>query len=212
MCADARAEQAEEIVDVRDATQRDLRPGEERVDAHEVDHDAALDLLDEDALDRLVGLVRDADPLPHAHEVGLLLRQDDRALAVLEVLEQDLDGVAGLEVRHVLELLERDRALGLEADVEDDEVLADLEDRRLHDLALFDRGERAVVHIHHRLEHVGRDLVLVVELGAAVGEGAELGLLGVALPAGDQLGRQFFGGAHTDGTPVAEGSARRVEA
>src|SRR5262245_5330753 len=62
----------EQLVDVRHAAERDLRAGEERVDAHEVDDDATLDLLDEDAGHRLVGLVRDADALPHAHEVGLL--------------------------------------------------------------------------------------------------------------------------------------------
>ena len=35
-----------------------------------------------------------ADLLPHPHEVGLLLREDDRAFLVLEVLEEDLDLVA----------------------------------------------------------------------------------------------------------------------
>ena len=90
---------AEQLVDVRHATERDLRAGEERVDAHEVDDHAALDLLDERAFDRLVGLVRDADLLPHAHEVGFLLRKDDRAFLILEVLEQDFDFVARLEVR-----------------------------------------------------------------------------------------------------------------
>ncbi len=90
---------AEQLVDVRHATERDLRAGEERVDAHEVDDHTALDLLDERAFDRLIVLVRDADALPHAHEVGFLLRQDDRAFLILEVLEQDFDFVTGLEVR-----------------------------------------------------------------------------------------------------------------
>src|SRR6185503_7952331 len=69
----------EQLVDVRNAAERDLRTREERVDAHEVDHDATLDLLDERALDGRVVLIRDADLLPHAHEVGFLLRQDDGA-------------------------------------------------------------------------------------------------------------------------------------
>src|SRR3954466_8369840 len=47
---------AEQLVDVRNAAERDLRTREERVDAHEVDHDAALDLLDERAFDRLIRL------------------------------------------------------------------------------------------------------------------------------------------------------------
>ncbi len=135
-------------------------PGQERVDAHQVDHHAALDLLDQGAFDRLVGLVRHADPLPHAHEVGLLLRQDDRAFLVFEVLEQDLDLVAGLEVRVVLELLERDGAFGLEADVEHHEVVADLEHRGLHDLPFLDRGQGAVVQLHHPLVIGGRNIRL----------------------------------------------------
>ena len=119
---------AEQLVDVRDATERDLRTGEERVDAHEVDDHATLDLLDERAFDRLIVLVGETDALPHAHEVRLLLREDDRAFLILEVLEQDFDFVADLEVREVLELLERDAAFRLEADVEHDHVVADLED------------------------------------------------------------------------------------
>src|SRR5579863_2779421 len=58
----------QQLVDVRHAAQRDLGPRQERVHAHEVHHHTALDLLDQRPLDRLVGLVRDADTLPHAHE------------------------------------------------------------------------------------------------------------------------------------------------
>src|SRR5687768_10844608 len=68
---------AQELVDVRHTPQRDLRAGEERIDAHEVDHNTTLDLLDERALDRLIVLVGETDALPHAHEVRLLLRQND---------------------------------------------------------------------------------------------------------------------------------------
>src|SRR6185436_19121124 len=39
----------QQLVDVRHATQRDLRTRQERVDAHEVDDDTALDLLHERA-------------------------------------------------------------------------------------------------------------------------------------------------------------------
>ena len=87
---------AQQLVDVRHPAQRDLAAGQERVDAHQVHHHAALDLLDQGALDRLVALVGHADLLPDPHEVGLLLREDDRALLVLEVLEEDLDLVAFL--------------------------------------------------------------------------------------------------------------------
>src|ERR1044071_3015034 len=112
---------AEQLVDVRDAAERDLRTREERVDAHEVDHHSTLDLLDERAFDRLIILIREADLLPHAHEVGLLLGQDDGAFLVLEVLEEHFDFVTDLELGVILELFERNGAFRLEADVEDDD-------------------------------------------------------------------------------------------
>src|SRR4051794_18877776 len=177
---------AEELVDVRHATERDLRAREERVDAHEVDDHATLDLLDEGALDRLIVLVGETDALPHAHEVRLLLRQDDRAFLILEMLQQDLDLVTDLEVREVLELLERNTALRFEADVEHDHVVADLEDVGFDDLALVDRRHGAVVHLHHRFELVGRIALVVDEFGAQVGKGAKLRTLRVALLASAQ--------------------------
>src|SRR5688500_6068139 len=106
---------AEQLVDVRDAAERDLRTREERVDTHEVDHDATLDLLDERAFDRLIILIREADLLPHAHEVGFLLGKNDRAFLVFEVLEKDFNFIPDLEVRVILEFFERNGALGLEA-------------------------------------------------------------------------------------------------
>ena len=170
---------AEQLVDVRNAAERDLRSREERVDAHEVDDHAALDLLDQRAFHRLIGLVRDADLLPHAHEVRFLLRKDDRAFLVLEVLEEHFDFVAGLEVRVVLELFERNAAFGFEADVEDDHVVANLEHLALHDLALVDRRERTVVELHHLLVLGRRVFVFVVQLGTAVHERAQLRALRV---------------------------------
>src|SRR3982751_455861 len=177
---------AEQLVDVRNATERDLRPGQERVDAHEVDDHTALDLLDQRALDWLIVLVGETDALPHAHEVRLLLRQDDRAFLILEVLQQDLDLIADLEVREVLELLEWNTALRFEADVEHDHVVADLEDVGFDDLALVDRRHGAVVHLHHRFELVGRISLVVDEFGAQVGKGGKLRTLRVALLASAQ--------------------------
>ena len=192
---------AEQLVDVRNAAERDLRAGEERVDAHEVDDHAALDLLDERAFHRLIGLVRDADLLPHAHEVGFLLRKDDRAFLVLEVLEQHFDFVTGLEVGMVLELFERNAALGFEADVEDDHVVANLEHLALHDLALVDRRERTVVELHHRLVLGRRVLVFVVQFGTAVGKRAKLRALRVALFARGHERCRAGGGVSSSGIP-----------
>src|SRR5687768_16155353 len=168
---------AKQLVDVRHAPQRDLRAGEERVDAHEVDDDTTLDLLDERALHRLVVLVGETNALPHAHEVRLLLRQNDGAFLVFQMLEKDLDLIAGLEVREVLEFLARNGALGFEADIEDDHVVTDFEYTALDDLALFDRGERTVVHLHHALVFLRGVLFLLPEVAAA-GERAQLVVLG----------------------------------
>src|SRR5690606_26494222 len=79
------------LVDVRNTAQRDLRTREECVHSHEVHHDTALDLLDERSFHRLIVLVGQTNALPHAHEVSLLLREDDRTFRILEMLEQDLD-------------------------------------------------------------------------------------------------------------------------
>src|SRR5256712_3115523 len=86
----------QELVDVGDAPQCDLAPRQERIHAHQVHHDAAFDLLHERPGDRLVLLVGLADALPHPHEVGFLLRQDDSAFLVLQALAEDLDFVAFL--------------------------------------------------------------------------------------------------------------------
>jgi len=98
------------------------------------------------------------------------------------MLEEDLDLIAGLEVREVLELLEGNGALGLEADVEDDEVVADLQDLALHDLAFVDRGEGPGVEFDHRRLFVGGILVVVPAI-VAVREETEFALEGI-LPGG----------------------------
>src|SRR5207249_2224146 len=111
---------AEQLVDVGHAPQRDLAAGEEGIHAHQVHHHAAFDLLDERARDRLVLLVSFADPFPDPHEIGLLLRENDRAFLIFEMLEEYLDLVPFLERARVLELVDRHRAFRLEPDVEND--------------------------------------------------------------------------------------------
>src|SRR5688500_5529968 len=183
----------EELVDIRYAAKRDLRSRKEGIDSHEIDDHTALDLLDEGPGDWLIALVRDSNALPHAHEIGFLLREDDGAFHVLEMLEEDFDFIARLEVGHVLEFLERDRSLGFESDVEDYHVVADVQHSRLDYFAFFDRGHGAVVHGHHGLELVCGVIVLVVELGTKVGKRAQLRLLQIALLARGQR-RAGWGG------------------
>ena len=171
---------AEQLVDVGDPPQRDLAARQEGVHPHQVHHHTALDLLDQGALDRLVALVGHADLFPDPHEVGLLLGEDDRALLILQMLQEDLDLVALLERLGILELVERDRALGLEADVENDRVIGDPENLRLDDLALDDLRHGALVHREHALV-ILVGVILVVEVLADPETGGRDELFGSGL-------------------------------
>ena len=179
---------AEQLVDVGYATKGNLRAREECIYSHEIDYYAALDLLDEGSFDGLITFVGNADAFPDAHEVGLLLGEDDGAFLVFEVLEQNFDFIADGEFRHVLELFERDGAFRLEADVEYDEIFANFEYTGLDDLAFFDGGECSVVHLHHCFVLFRREFVFFVEFRAPVGQRTELRLLFIALFASCQLG------------------------
>ena len=88
---------AEQRVHVLHLAQRDLRAGQERLDAVEVHHHAALDLADQLAFDHLPGVVGLLDAVPDAHEVGALLGEHDQAVLVLHLLEEDVDDVADLD-------------------------------------------------------------------------------------------------------------------
>src|SRR5436190_14262 len=126
--------------------------------------DAALDLLHQRPGHRIVLLVRLADLLPHAHEVGLLLRQDDGAFLIFEMLEEDFDLVTFLEALGVLEFVDRHGAFRLEADVENDGGVGHAQHLRFDDFAFFDIRKRPLVQKGHFLDLVGG--VLLIETGA----------------------------------------------
>src|SRR2546428_301970 len=155
---------AEQLVDVRHATQRDLAAGQERIHAHEVHDHTALDLLHQRPGDRFIFFVRLPDLLPDAHEVSLLLRQDDGAFLVLEVLQEDFDLVAFFQTLRIFELIDGDRAFGLEADVEDDGGVGHAQHLRFDDLAFFDIRERPLIQQSHFLDLVRG--VFLIETGA----------------------------------------------
>src|SRR5437773_3358025 len=163
---------AHQLIDVGHASQRDLAAGEEGVHPHQVHHDPAFDLLDERARHRLVLLVGFADPFPDPHEIGLLLREDDRTFLILEMLEEYLDLVPFLERARVLVLVDRHGAFRLEPVVEDDCGVGHTELLRLEGLSFLFIGKRPLVQLRHLRDFVRR--VLLVQ----VGPDAEVGVSG----------------------------------
>ena len=110
----------------------DERAGQECAHVLDLDREAALDAAGDDAGDDLLLVEGLLEAGPGARALGLLARQARLAGAVLDRVERDFDGVAGLDLdlaAFVLELLERNDGLGLEADVDDDDVVGDVDDQ-----------------------------------------------------------------------------------
>ena len=124
---------ANEVLDVRNPAQSDLRTREEGVDAHEVDGDTTLDLANERSLDWTIRIVCFADLLPDAEEVGLLLGEHDNTVVVFKALEENFDIVACLG--RILEFVQCDRAFALKAELENDGGFRDTENLRVDDFA-----------------------------------------------------------------------------
>jgi hypothetical protein len=108
------------------------RTGQERAHVLDLHREAALDAAGDDAVDDLLLVECFLEPRPGARPLGLLARQARFAGTVLHRIKCDLDGVAGLDLdlaAFVLELLEGDDGLGLEAYVDDDDVVGDVDDQ-----------------------------------------------------------------------------------
>jgi hypothetical protein len=99
------------------------------------------------------------DLLPVLLELGLLLGDDDHAVLVLELLDEDRDFVADFDGRDVLELGGGDDAFALVADVDEDFAGADLDDDPFDDLA-WGKAEVAVPQGLFHGEHA--DLTLPI--------------------------------------------------
>src|SRR5262249_46906309 len=126
--------------DVADRPDVDLRARQEGDRAVEVDGEAALDLVEDDALDLLVAVEGLLQPAPALLAPCLVAREHGLAGRVLHPLEIDLDGVADLDLRlptRSRELAQRHASLGLGPDIDDGEVLLDADDGPLHDRALL---------------------------------------------------------------------------
>ena len=105
----------------------------------EIDGEAALDLVEDDAFDFFVLLERLLELDPTLLAARLVARDDGLAERILDPLEIDLDLVAdagGGIAAMIGEFLEGDAALRLQADVDDGHVLFDGDDPALDDRAL----------------------------------------------------------------------------
>ena len=127
-----------EVARVAHRAHVDERTGQER--AHEIDLDgeAALDAAVDEAGDDLALLERGLEALPGAGALGLLARQARFAGAVFDAVERDFDFVADGDFELaalVLELLNRDHRLGLEAGAHHDHVGTDVDHPAGEDLA-----------------------------------------------------------------------------
>jgi len=124
---------------VLDRARVDQRARQERADAVRHDGQAALDLAGDGAVDVLAGLERLLQADPRGEPLGAVARQPGLAVAVFERLDRHRHEVAGLHVELaaiVVELLDRDEALGLQSGVDDDEVVVDAHHLGGDDLAL----------------------------------------------------------------------------
>ena len=128
---------------VADPAQLDERRGEEAAQA-DVEDEAALDDLDDRAGDDAVVFLDLLDRAPGPLVLGPLLGEDEPAFLVLLLEDEGLDLVAErddlvrVDVVADRQLAAGDDALGLVADVEQDLVLVDLDDRALDDVAVLD--------------------------------------------------------------------------
>jgi hypothetical protein len=207
---DLRLERLADVgLQVADATHLHQR-GREEAAQTDVEDQAALDDLDDGALDDTVLLLDLLDGAPGALVLGALLGQDQATLLVLLLEDQGLDLVADLDdlvrVDVVLDrqLARGDDALGLVADVEQDLVTVHLDDGAVDDVAvvevldgLVDRGEE----VRLRPDVVDRNLRRVV-----VGESRE----GRHKGSGSLDGQKSFGHASGSGSDVTAAGAVSV--
>ena len=149
---------AYQVLDVGNPPERDLGARKEGVDAHDVDGDAPLDLAGQKTLYGAVVLVGVPDQLPDPQEVGLLLGQDHHPVLVLEALEENVHLLARLDAVRILEFVQGNGALALEAELEDDRGLGCPQNPGLDDLSFADIAAGGSMLVEHGLEVVPRDV------------------------------------------------------
>src|SRR5262249_25080211 len=117
-----------ERADVAHGPHIDLAARKERDGAIEIDGEAALHAAENMAVDALILLISFFEPVPALFAARLVARKNGLAQRILDALQEDLDLIAhahfGARAR-MAELLERHAAFGLEADIDDREIILD---------------------------------------------------------------------------------------
>src|ERR1700761_9632537 len=136
---------------VADRTDIDLRARQEGDRAVEVDREAALDLVEDDAVNLLVVVEGLLELAPAFLAARLVARQHGFAECVLDAIEEHFDLVADLEFVFAAgpgEFAQRHAAFGLQADVDDGHVLFNRNHLALDDGAFLKvaAGEGLVEH------------------------------------------------------------------
>ena len=128
---------AAQAVEVAHGAHIDLRSGQKGADA-DVDGQAALDALDDAALDHGPFAVGALDLIPDLHPLGFFAGQDDIAVGILGLFQENIDGIAGFDgdlAAIVHKLLNRDDPLGFESDIDNDSAAGDGDDSSLDDFS-----------------------------------------------------------------------------
>src|SRR6185503_175702 len=129
------------VLEVRRVPRRahiDERTEQECADVLDFHREAALDAAGDDAGDDLGIVEGGLEARPRAGALGLLAGQACFARAVFHRIERHLDFIARLDLdlaAFVLELVDGDHGLGLEAHVDDDDVVSDVDDEPREDHA-----------------------------------------------------------------------------
>lgn len=119
---------ADEIVHILDRTDIDLGTGEERLDAVEIDDDAAFDAVLHQTGDYAAFAIFAGDFVPGLDEVRLLEADSGHAVLVFNFFEIDIHLVADLDIRPVAEFRGGDETFRLVADVYESAVVSLLDD------------------------------------------------------------------------------------
>ena len=145
---------AAELLEILDAADVDQRRGQEATHA-EIDDQAALDDLDDGAVDRLARLGGGLDALPRLLEAGALLGEDQTAVRVLLLHDERVDLLAHLDLITRVDgatdaqLGDGNDTLALVADVDQDLVLVDAHNAAGDDVTFGELRDRGVVVRHH---------------------------------------------------------------